>query len=626
MDAAAIVRELRSAGHALLPSVIPPEHVARLRDELDPETGPAVAACAAAHALPPADPLRYRSQIAFCPQLARWLAHGPLLEAARAVFNDQHVRVAEVEFFGKSRGAAAGAPTHRGFHTDWPHDPGSGGAVGAVSHPQPDVCMSLSTIWYLTDVSPTRGGTWTVPGSFKDRRNPRGPDSGMDDASAIATERQVTAPAGSVFVQDSRNWHSVPHNEAGDPRVCVIVRYAPAWMSVEFGQQDAVGYYGSNTAWLPRASWLAMPPPARELFRHRAEGERDVLQARKLLLARAVRAEGNAADFWRSEAECLAAEAPLPLQGSPALIAALRCRGDGEGPLPEVMRLCGEVQSRGFCRLLPLTAAVLSTTWEQQALDPEGVPPTAALLRAASGLMVGLADHALLLSVARSLLDMHIRIASARQVGSPRPATAAAAAASEEWSCAFPHAVGHSMGWVEAPFPPARMGLSVLCCCRCAGADGLSGHTAGAAEAVEVEVAVSSHHAQYCPTSSRASAVAVGPSSSRPEYETETLRLLPGEIVLLDTRTWRRHRGLSSSRSSSSSGGGGGGGGGSSSSSSSGGDTTVVEIVLCPWWVSCEFPRGGRGGGGGGGGHRSMAPTTQGFGYVATRKPTRHVP
>ena len=50
MDAAAIVRELRSAGHAVLPSVIPPEHVARLRDELDPETGPAVAACAAAHA------------------------------------------------------------------------------------------------------------------------------------------------------------------------------------------------------------------------------------------------------------------------------------------------------------------------------------------------------------------------------------------------------------------------------------------------------------------------------------------------------------------------------------------------------------------------------------------------
>ena len=139
MDAAAIVRELRSAGHVVLPSqaVIAPEHVARLRDELDPETGSAVAACAAVHALPPADPLRYRSQIAFCPQLAWWLAHSPLLEAARTVFSDQHVRVAEVEFFGKSRGTASGAPTHRGFLTDWPHDPGSGGVVGAVLHPQP---------------------------------------------------------------------------------------------------------------------------------------------------------------------------------------------------------------------------------------------------------------------------------------------------------------------------------------------------------------------------------------------------------------------------------------------------------------------------------------------------------
>ena len=78
MDAAAIVRELRSAGHVVLPSqaVIAPEHVARLRDELDLETGSAVAACAAVHALPPADPLRYRSQIAFCPQFARWLARG----------------------------------------------------------------------------------------------------------------------------------------------------------------------------------------------------------------------------------------------------------------------------------------------------------------------------------------------------------------------------------------------------------------------------------------------------------------------------------------------------------------------------------------------------------------------
>ena len=371
--------------------------------------------------------------------------------------------------------------------------------MGAVLHPQP-VCMSLSTIWYLTDVSPTRGGTWTVPGSFKDRRNPCGPDSGMDDASAIATERQVTTLAGSVFVQDSRNWYSVPHNEAGDPWVCVIVRYALAWMSVEFGQQDAVGYYGSNTAWLPRASWLAMPPLVRELFRHHAEGERDVLQVRKLLLlARAVRVEGNAAVFGRSEVECVVAEAPLPLQGSPTLIAALRCRGDGDGLLPEVMWLCGEVQSRGFCRLLPpiesaatVSAALLSTAWEQQALDPEGAPPTAALLRAASGLMVGLADHALLLSVARSLLDMHIRIASAREVGPPRPATAAAAAAaaSEAWGCAFPHAVGHSVGWVEAAFPRARLGLSVLCCCRCADADGLSGHTAGAAEAAEVVVRV----------------------------------------------------------------------------------------------------------------------------------------
>eukprot|EP01043_Picozoa_sp_COSAG02_P021106 COSAG02_NODE_1061_length_14864_cov_7.878090_9_plen_338_part_00 len=337
MDAAAIVRELRSTGFAVLPGVIPPEHVPQVRAELDPDRGPAAAACEAAHALPHDDPLRYRSQITYCPLFARWLAHGPLLEAARAVFCDQHVRVAEVEFFHKSRDASTGTPTHRGYHTDWPHDPGSGAAVGAVSHPQPDVCMSLSTIWYLTDVSSTRGGTWTVPGSFRDRRNPRGPDSNMDDAAPIPGERQVVAPAGSVFVQDSRNWHSVPHNAASDARVCVIVRYAPAWMSVEFGQKHAVSYYGSNIAWLPRPNWLMLPPLVRELFRHRAEGECDTLQQRKLF--HLSRPDANKHAAWLSKAQCLAAEAPLPLQGSPMLKAELRAAG----LLPEVLRRCHDV-------------------------------------------------------------------------------------------------------------------------------------------------------------------------------------------------------------------------------------------------------------------------------------------
>ena len=144
---------------------------------------------------------RYRSQISPCPRFAHWLAHGPLIEAARIIFHNAgyHVRVAEVEYFGKSPGGQAGDSTHRGWHTDWPHDPGSGAAVGAVSHPQPDLCMSLGCIFYMTDVNPARAGTWTVPRSYANRRNPRGPSHGMDDAAPMPGEQQITAAAGSCL-------------------------------------------------------------------------------------------------------------------------------------------------------------------------------------------------------------------------------------------------------------------------------------------------------------------------------------------------------------------------------------------------------------------------------------------
>jgi ectoine hydroxylase-related dioxygenase (phytanoyl-CoA dioxygenase family) len=62
----------------------------------------------------------------------------------------------------------------RHWHSDWPHDIGAGTHSGHVSQPFPDVCMALSTVWYLTDVGPYNGSTMIVPGSHKDLRNPRG--------------------------------------------------------------------------------------------------------------------------------------------------------------------------------------------------------------------------------------------------------------------------------------------------------------------------------------------------------------------------------------------------------------------------------------------------------------------
>ena len=63
--------------------------------------------------------------------------------------------------------------------------------------------MALSTVWYLgpDDVGSHNGGTWIVPGSHRDPRNPRGPDDGIDERAPIKGEMQCHCPAGSVFVQ-----------------------------------------------------------------------------------------------------------------------------------------------------------------------------------------------------------------------------------------------------------------------------------------------------------------------------------------------------------------------------------------------------------------------------------------
>ena len=64
-------------------------------------------------------------------------------------------------FFG-ARFASCGGCTV--VACSWPHDINHV-AGGHVAQPFPDVCMALSTVWYLTDVGPENGSTWVVPGS-----------------------------------------------------------------------------------------------------------------------------------------------------------------------------------------------------------------------------------------------------------------------------------------------------------------------------------------------------------------------------------------------------------------------------------------------------------------------------
>ena len=136
--------------------------------------------------------------------------------------------------------------------------------------------MALSTIWYLgpEDVAPYNGGTWVVSGSHKD---PRGPDDGIDERAPIPGEFQISAPAGSVLMQDTRVWHSVSVNQSEHERTAVVCRYAPWWLSGnEFGNLHSGGR--TLRTYVPREVYSRFSPKLKLLYRHIAEGEEDVLQ------------------------------------------------------------------------------------------------------------------------------------------------------------------------------------------------------------------------------------------------------------------------------------------------------------------------------------------------------------
>jgi hypothetical protein len=251
---------------------------------------------------PPAAPLAEICDVARCEEFARHLAESRVLQVARAIL-DPHVRIMQTEVNKSSRPAPQPITDEmrqrRGWHSDWPHDLTAYGPseehpwrhCGAVAQPFPDVCMALSTIWYLgpEDITPHNGGTWVVPGSHKDPRNPRGPDDGIDQWASIPGELQISAPAGSVYLQDTRVWHSTALNQSEHERTAVVCRYAPWWLSGnEFCNLHSGGH--ALRTYVPHDVYERFSPDLQLLYRHLTEGVEDVLQPENL--HRAVRAQG----------------------------------------------------------------------------------------------------------------------------------------------------------------------------------------------------------------------------------------------------------------------------------------------------------------------------------------------
>ena len=94
------------------------------------------------------------NHIAYCPELAQYLAEDRVVGVAKALL-DIDVRIAQTEV-PKSVGIAApsqrdgGGPffgesvrDRRHWHSDWPHDIGAGSHSGHISQPFPDTVMCL---------------------------------------------------------------------------------------------------------------------------------------------------------------------------------------------------------------------------------------------------------------------------------------------------------------------------------------------------------------------------------------------------------------------------------------------------------------------------------------------------
>ena len=241
------------------------------------------------------------NDITWMPQYAQYLAHPLVVKVARLMLDD-HIRIAQLHpkklhaanpndpdgnFFGYDRFGLprlyGGGKNLREWHTDWPHDPWAYGGdnpnenIGCIRQPFPDVTMCLVMIWYLTDVDPDSGGTWVVPGSHKDVRTPRGTSDGITVSAPIPGEMQIVAPEGSVFIQDSRTWHSAPmHSSSTQERIAVINRWCPWWLSID--DYAPGSRYNSVCRPLSHSEYLALPKDLQPLMKHLCSDEQEMIQ------------------------------------------------------------------------------------------------------------------------------------------------------------------------------------------------------------------------------------------------------------------------------------------------------------------------------------------------------------
>lgn len=199
--------------------------------------------------------------------VAPYLAEARLLALIEGVLGPQ-VRISFTTATINEPGNARG-----GWHADWPFNQRNAGCFPA---PYPDLCAHITTIWMLSDFRAETGGTLVISGSHRTSNNPTG-DYGIGELEPYPTEINATGRAGSVLVMDSRLWHATAPNLTTEPRVAIVIRYAPWWLDLSVLQPDsptrqrllqATGKGENQVPPVPKAVYEQLPDPVKPLFVH----------------------------------------------------------------------------------------------------------------------------------------------------------------------------------------------------------------------------------------------------------------------------------------------------------------------------------------------------------------------
>lgn len=201
--------------------------------------------------------------------IAPYLADRRILDIAEACFGP-YVRISCTDCVINHPG------NERGYwHADWPYNQTNASHVQA---PYPDTLLHLSTIWMLSPFSAETGGTFVIPGSHRSSHNPSAGDmADIDRDAPYPTEFQVSGSPGSVLLYDSRLWHAVAPNRSPQPRVALIIRYAPWWLNLNptmIGTPEhtmmvaETGGKNYESVPLQREAYENLPEDVKPLYRH----------------------------------------------------------------------------------------------------------------------------------------------------------------------------------------------------------------------------------------------------------------------------------------------------------------------------------------------------------------------